>query len=195
MRTPVTILACGIIVSVSASPAAPQRRHGPVPDAGMVGVGGSVGLSVPTDDRVDVGLSVAGNIEGYVTPRVSIRGQAGGTWQDLKTGQPFSGTIKPFWLDGNIVYNWEGGKWHPYVTGGVGMYRYAYEENSSHGAFNGSNTAFGLNVGGGIEYFFTLHATVTGEVLYHHVGEIVTALVPFGNPSFGTFSIGVKRYF
>ena len=138
-------------------------------------------LKVPsTDDRVDVGLSVAGNIEGYLTPRLSIRGQVGGTWQDLKAGQPFSGTTKPLWIDGNISYNWEGGKWHPYVTGGGGL---SYEESSSHASFNGSDRAFGLNVGGGIEYFFTLHATVTGEVLYHHVGEIEPSALNTCTPS------------
>ncbi len=194
MRIATSILASGITIAIGVTPAAAQGGRGPVPDGGMVGIGGSVGVSVPTDDRVKAGPFVAGNIEGYLTPRVSIQGQVGAAWQDLHSGQPFSGTIKPLWIDANIVYNWEGGKWHPYVTGGVGMYRYRYEESSSRGSFEGSDTGVGVNVGGGIEYFFTLHATVTGDVRYHQIGEVATALVPFDPARFWTFSIGLKKY-
>ena len=192
MRLLRTILAGGIILALGVTPAVAQRRQ--VPDRGMFGIGGSIGAAVPTDDRGETGFLVAGNIEGDLTPRLSIRGQVGTTWEDLYPGQPFSGTINPLWIVGNVVYNWEGGKWHPYVTGGAGMYRYGYDERSATASFEGSDTGFGVNVGGGVEYFLRLHTTLTGEVLYHHVGEVVTALVPFDPARTWTFAIGIKRY-
>src|SRR5206468_10730864 len=108
----VTLLALLIVVS----PALAQRR---APHTGMVGVGVSVGVDIPSAPALDKGLDLAANIEGYLTPRVSVRGQLGGAWWDF-----VSGTIKPLYLDGNIVYNWEGGAVHPYVTAGIGMYRF-----------------------------------------------------------------------
>src|SRR5262249_27464962 len=150
----------------------------------------SVGASLPTDDRLKNGFEVGGNIEGYLTRRVSIRGRVAGTWEDF-TGQRFSGTLKPIYFDGSLVYNWEGGAWHPYVMGGAGIYRFNYEENG----ITGHDTAVGLNLGGGIEYFFTRRSTFTGDLLYRRAGDVVTALAPFQHPSWWTVSLGLKRYF
>jgi hypothetical protein len=89
----------------------------------MWALGGSIGGSVPSDPSLGNGLELVGNVETYVTPRVSIRGQLGGGWSDI-VGRGFTGTINPVFVDGNVVYNWEGGVWHPFVTGGVGIYHY-----------------------------------------------------------------------
>jgi hypothetical protein len=174
---------------LAATPAFAQGR-GPVPDAGMIAAGASIGISFPTDDRLKSGVDLAANIEGYLSKRVSIRGQLRGTWQDFQ-GQNFNGSVKPLVLDGNLVYNWEGGKWHPYLTAGGGVYHFGFEENG----INGSDTAAGFDVGGGLEYFFHRHATFTTELLYHRVGTITTALAPFGHPDFWTLDFGLKRYF
>src|SRR5262245_39243641 len=99
-----------LLLAISASPALAQRR---APAKGMVGLGASVGVDIPTDAALDKGIDIAANIEGYLTSRVSVRGQLGGSWWDI-VGQRFSGTIKPLYLDGNVVYNWEGGAVHPY---------------------------------------------------------------------------------
>jgi len=93
-------------------------------------------------------------------------------------------------VDGNVVYNWEGGAVHPYVTAGVGMYRFHTET----GAREGSDTKVGLDVGGGIEYFFTRHATMTGELLYHKVDGFNTPITTFADGSFWSFAIGAKAY-
>lgn len=120
----------------------------------------------------------------------------GAAWNDLAPGQPFSGTIKPVWGEGNLVYNWEGGAVHPFVTAGAGVYRYGFDEHFSLDTFKGSDTTFGGNLGGGLEYFFTRHATFTGEVLYHRIGDVTTRLVPFNDhTSFWTISMGMKKYF
>lgn len=167
--------------------AAPAR----IPAAGSWAIGGSFGLALPSDPSLDAGLDVAGIIEGYLTPRVSVRGQLGAAWWDI-VDRHFTGTIKPVYLDGNLVYNWEGGAVHPYVTAGVGMYRYRSTES---GAPERSDTKTGINLGGGIEYFFTRDATVTGEALYHKVGAFNTPLALFTDGSFWSLSIGVKKYF
>ena len=95
-------------------------------------------------------------------------------------------------LTGNVVYNWEGGMLHPFVTGGIGMYRFSANES---GAVKRSDTKAGVNLGGGIEYFFTRHATMTGELLYHKVDEFSTPLASFNDGSFWSFAIGAKAYF
>lgn len=182
------IFACFFAIVLSATPALAQRR---VPDAGMLAVGGSIGASVPRDASLQNGLDVAGTIEGYLTPRVSVRGQIGAAWWDI-TGRNFTGTVKPLYFDGNLVYNWEGGVWHPYVTAGVGAYRFHSDINPS---LEGSDTKVGVNLGGGIEYFFTRHATITGELLYHKVDSFSSPVTIFNDGSFWSFAMGAKKYF
>ena len=100
--------------------------------------------------------------------------------------------MKPLYFDGNVVYNWERGVWHPYATGGVGAYHFNSDIDPS---ISGGDTKFGVNLGGGIEYFLTRHATITGEVLYHKVGEFTSPVTTFGDGSFWSFAIGGKKYF
>jgi hypothetical protein len=170
----------------AAAPAFAQRA----PAAGMWAVGGSAGASLPTDPSLDKGLDVAASLEGYLTSRVSVRGQIGGSWWDI-VGRNFTGTVTPLHLDGNVLYNWEGGKVHPYVTTGVGMYRY---RSTIAGAPDGSDTHAGFNIGGGIEYFFTRRATFTAEALYHKVGAFNTPVTTFNDGSFWSIDVGLKAY-
>jgi outer membrane protein with beta-barrel domain len=188
MRHQLPFILLTFAIVFAAKPAAAQRR---VPDAGMWAVGGSIGATVPKDASLQNGLEVAGNLEGYLTPRVSIRGQIGATWWDI-TGRNFTGTVKPVFFDGNIVYNWEGGVWHPYVTAGVGAYRFKSSINPN---VEGSDTKAGFDVGGGIEYFFTRDATITGELLYHKVDSFNSPVTTFNDGSFWSFSVGAKKYF
>jgi hypothetical protein len=176
-----------LLLSCAATPALAQRA----PAAGMWAVAGSIGASVPTDDSLDKGLDLAVDLEGYLTSRVSVRGQVGGSWWDI-VGRTFTGTVKPVRLDGNLVYNWEGGVWHPYVTAGVGMYRY---KSTIGSALEGSDTKAGVDLGGGIEYFFRRRATVTGEVLYHKVDAFNSPVTTFNDGSFWSIDLGLKAYF
>ena len=52
------------------------------------------GATVPADESLDRGLEIAGSIEGYLTSRVSVRGQLGSAWWDI-VGRHFTGTVKP----------------------------------------------------------------------------------------------------
>jgi opacity protein-like surface antigen len=187
MRTIILTLACASVCLFAATPAQAQRR---VPDTGMWGAGASIGAAVPSDPSLDNGLQLTGNVEGYVTPRVSVRGQLGGASTDI-IGRNFSGTVSPLFVTGNVVYNWEGGMLHPFVTGGLGMYRFTADEA---GAPKRSDTKAGFNLGGGIEYFVTRHATMTAELLYHKVDEFSTPLARFNDGSFWSFGVGAKAY-
>ena len=157
----------------------------------MWGIGISGGATGPADASLDRGFELAGNVERYLTPRVSIRGQLGAAWWDI-TGRHFGGTITPAFVTGNAVYNWEGGVVHPYVTGGIGLYRFHASET---GTQDQTDTKAGVNVGGGVEYFFTRTTTMTGELLYHKVGAFNTPLATFNDGSFWRFGVGAKMYF
>jgi outer membrane protein with beta-barrel domain len=185
--TSLLVLSCLVVLGGAATAAAQGR----VPAQGMWGLGASIGAAVPADASLQNGVELAGTLENYLTPRVSIRGQLGGAWSDI-TGRTFSGTVRPVYVDGNVVYNWEGGVVHPYVTGGVGLYRF---HTSESGAPDSSDTKAGFNVGGGIELFFTRRATMTTELLYHKVDSFDSALTRFNDGSFWRFAIGAKTYF
>ncbi len=151
----------------------------------MAGIGASVGAALPTEDNLENGLELAGNIEGYLTPRVSIRGQLGTAWLDFLGG---NATARPLFVDGNIVYNWEGREWHPYVTVGLGYYRYRMKDSSA------TDSSAGVDLGAGFEYFFTRRSTLTAELLYHNVGEVIAPPLRISDGSFWTFAIGAKTY-
>jgi hypothetical protein len=97
-------------------------------------------------------------VKGYFTPRVSARAQFGGGWSDI-FGHSFAGQVKPMVLLGNLVYNWEGGKVHPYVTGGGGMYHYRFTKPALT-----ARTRKPVSTSGAVpSNFFTRHDTLTGR--------------------------------
>src|SRR5262245_5972922 len=182
MRRSYVVLTAAALVLTIAAPAFAQQRQParqparqarrPVPDKGMAAIGVSVGAALPNEPFFTNGFDLAASVEGYLTPRVSVRGQLSGAWWDI-FGHSYTGTVDPIVLDGNLVYNFEHGVWHPYLTGGVGMYHYRFNEGST----TSSDTKAGFNLGGGVEYFLSRRDTVSGEVLSHIVpGEAQGAL-------------------
>src|SRR5215212_311777 len=165
MKYTTTLVCAAALVSLAATPAlAQQRRRTParpaparrivraqVPAAGDVAVGGAIGVSDPRHKNLDNGLLVSGNIEKYLTPRLSVRGQAGTAGWKLIGFQTLTGNIRPFFVDGNVVYNWERGAWHPFATGGLGMYRFGFSQIARAGQpeVTGSDTNLGVDFGGG----------------------------------------------
>jgi opacity protein-like surface antigen len=183
IRVALMIVAIGCVAAIGVTPAAAQQ-------AGMWAVGGSIGAAGPADPSLQRGLEGAGNIEGYLTPRVSIRGQVGYTSWDI-TGRHFTGTVSPLYADGNLVYNVNFGVVHPYVTGGVGVYHY---HGSVTGAQDQSDTKPGVNGGGGVEIFLNRSVTFTSELLYHKVGAFSSPVTVFNDGSFWRFGVGAKVY-
>lgn len=189
MRTRIALLG-GILVLtlIAPKPAAAQAR---VPDRGMWGLSLEAGVAMPFDDALASGINLGAALEGYLTPRVSIRGQVAGPWFDIK-GRPFEGSIRPMAFTGNVVYNWEHGKWHPFATGGIGLYRFRFDEND----FDSNDTKFGIDFGGGFEYFFTRRDVLLGETLVHFVGDDrVNSANSSYESRYWTISGGYKRYF
>jgi len=183
------------VLTFASAPAFAQSRtsrtqSSRVPDRNMFGLGMSTGLYAPSSIDQNNGLYLTVNGEGYFTPRVSARAQFGGGWSDI-FGHSFPGTVKPMVLLGNLVYNFEGGKIHPYVTGGGGMYHYRFTE----AGLNSSDTKAGIDFGGGAEYFFTRHDTLTGEVLFHAVPGMADGHNADYKARFWTITGGYKKYF
>jgi len=183
-----------VVVCFGAAPAEAQRRPhiSRTPDAGNWAIGASVGATAPDNSNLDSGVDVGGGAEGYLTPRLSVRGQLRSAWWGFQAPLGFSGTLQPTFFTGNLVYNWEHGVWHPYVTGGIGAYRYHWTEP---GIPDGSNTYGGVNLGGGVEYFFTRDATLTTEFTFHKIGDVDVARATLHDGSFWSVTMGGKKYF
>lgn len=163
-----------------------------VPDTGTTAIGVSIGASLPSDASLSNGPEIVGNLESYFTPRVSVRGQvAWSTWSI--SGRGFAGSVRPLVFDGNIVYNWDEGAWHPYVTAGAGIYHYGFNIDGLSGDQHDNN--FGVDLGGGIEGFLTRDTTFTGEILYHAVSSPAVSPVSTFETHFWSLRVGLKHYF
>lgn len=188
-----------VLLSAPAAPAAAQgiqarpigaTQATAVPDRGMSAVGVSLGVSAPGDDRLDNGLALSAWAERYMTRRVSFRGMVTGNWWDMTEGPDGDG-ISPIAVNVNLVYNWERGKWHPYATAGIGLYKFRFTEDD----IDSSDTAPAFNIGGGAEYFLRLKDTVVVEALIHPVVGDVESRFNTYTPWYWTLSAGYKKYF
>ena len=168
---------------VSPTVVAGQER---VPHKGTVAAGIEVGTFVPADDSFDSSLLVNGLYEYYVTPRVSLRTELGWANPGLSRSAIELRQI-PLRLDLN--YNWEGGRWHPFVGTGFGAYFLQVKNNNQ--PFGNSETKAGLNVGGGVEYFVHRMISFKGEARYHRIGSSQFVQNPSGLAVTG----GLKTYF
>jgi opacity protein-like surface antigen len=158
-----------------------------VPHAESTAVGIDVGVFLPQADQFDRSPLVNVFYEYYVTPRVSLRSDFGWANPGFKGGGSESLKQVPLRLDVN--YNWEGGRWHPFVGAGVGAYFLQFKADNGQ-TFGETETKFGLNYGGGIEYFLHRALTLKGEGRYHAV-----ASTRGQSPSGFALSVGLKTYF
>src|SRR5688572_13020029 len=76
------------------------------PREGQVALGGDVGLFFPADDQFDSALIWGGFLEGYVTPRVGIRGSLFVTSPEYDRGTDEH--ERQMRLGADVIYNWEG---------------------------------------------------------------------------------------
>ena len=157
------------------------------PHSGSMAAGFDVGAFVPKDSAFDSSLVLNALYEYYVTPRVSLRTEFG--WVDPSLKREGSDSLRQLPLRLDVNYNWEGGKWHPFVGAGVGAYFLQTKDNGE--SFGDSETNAGFNLGGGVEYFLTHNFAVKGEGRYHVINETWTGLDPSGFAVTG----GVKKYF
>lgn len=167
-----------------------QSQSQAVPDRGMSALGVSLGLSSPGDDRLENGLVLSVWGEHYMTRRVSFRGMVSGNWWGVIDGPEEDG-VSPISAKVNLVYNWERGKWHPYATAGLGVYKFRFTEDD----IDSSATTFGFNIGGGAEYFVRLKDTLVVEALIHPIVGDVDSRFNSYIPWYWTLSGGYKKYF
>jgi uncharacterized protein YndB with AHSA1/START domain len=156
----------------------------------MFGVTLSGGVAIPTDDDLEKGWYMAVSGEGYFTPRFSIRAQFGGAFHDVEFGGA-DGKVSPVHITGDAVYNWEHGKWHPYVSGGIGFYTYRFGEGDDRP----TDFEMGFNFGGGVEFFFTRRDTITADLTFHIVPGDVESNFFVYKPTYWTIAGGYKHYF
>jgi outer membrane protein with beta-barrel domain len=175
----VVVLASCIVPGVAIA----QER---APHTGSTAVGIDVGAFLPTESQLDNALIVSALLEYYVTPRVSLRTDFGLT--DPGFSSEPADSLRQIPLRLNVNYNWEGGKWHPFVGAGVGAYFLRFKDNGE--AFGDTETKPGFNVGGGIEYFTGRTVSLKGEARYHVIGDTRSGL----NPSGFVFTGGLKKY-
>jgi opacity protein-like surface antigen len=177
------LLALALLITAQSGAAAQER----VPHSGSTAVGIDFGFFLPTDDRLDTTANIGGLFEYYLTPRVSLRTGFGIADPDFENNAVNSLRQVPLRMDLN--YNWEGGRWHPFVGTGVGAY-FLQQKNNGR-PFGGQETQFGFNLGGGVEYFLGRQLALKGEGRYHMIEDASNGFDPSGL----SLSIGLKRYF
>ena len=183
------VLGAMALVVLMAGPAAARQRT--VPDTGMNAGGVQMGAAMPSDFALKNGLNLTATFEHYFSARNSVRAAISGAWFDID-GHGFPGTVNPMAFTGNFVHNWERGVWHPYATVGAGLYHYKFSEDR----VKSTNNKFGINLGGGAEYFVTRRDTFLGEVLVHIIpGDDVLGTGASYENKYWTLSGGYKRYF
>ena len=171
-----------LLVSFPLSAFAQER----VPYAGSAAAGFDVGVFVPGSNELSNSVVLNGTYEFYVTPRISVRAGLGWTDPAFSVGAVNSLMQVPLTIDG--VYNWEGGKWHPFVGAGMGIHflRFTSDQPST----DNTDTTLGFNIGGGVEYFLNRTLAVKGEGRYHAIEDARGE-----EPSGTALTIGFKRYF
>ena len=94
----------------------------------------------------------------------------------------------PLTVDG--IYNWEGGKWHPFVGAGLGWHFLRFTSDLPTSDIDNTDTRVGFNVGGGVEYFLNRTLAVRGEGRYYALEDARGE-----EPSGMALTIGLKTYF
>ncbi|MET1081789.1 MAG: outer membrane beta-barrel protein [Burkholderiales bacterium] len=175
-------LVLAIMFGSATSVAFAQAR---VPDSGMAAASGNIGVIFP-EEPFEADVTLSGALDYYLTPRLSLR--PGVMWANPGV-EDHDESLRRFGLLVDVIYNWEQGKWHPFVGAGVGAY--FFQPKAGGQSFRDSETNIGGTVGGGLEYFTSRTTVIKGEAQYYFIDQ--------GNlpqsPSAFALMIGVKRYF
>jgi hypothetical protein len=158
-----------------------------VPDTQMMAVGVDAGVLFP-GDALETTPVVNGLWEYYFSPRTGVRTTLG--WANPSfEGREDEDTQRQIKLTLDLLYNWEGGKVHPFVTAGGGVWFLQQKDNGEN--FGDSENKPGLTFGAGLDVFVTRTATVKFEGRYDWVA------VDDGrpDPSGISLTVGVKKFF
>jgi len=173
-----------ILVSLPSTALGQER----VPYAGSTAAGIDVGVFAPASNELSSSLVLNGTYEFYFTPRISVRAGLGWANPGFSVGAVDSLMQIPLTVDG--IYNWEGGKWHPFVGAGIGWHFLRFTSDLPIGDIDNTDTRVGFNVGGGVEYFLHRTLAVKGEGRYYALEDARGE-----EPSGTALTIGLKTYF
>ena len=149
-----TILILAISLAILPASAA---GDGPVHGKGTWAAGGDLGFAEPIGaEELDTSLVIEGYGEYFQTPQLSYRGML----SFLSFDGPGKSGVGIVPITGNVVYQWEGKSVFPFVTGGLGLYFYRPDRGDS-------DMEFGVNFGGGANFFFTKTVALKLEGLFH----------------------------
>lgn len=169
-------------------PAAAQRRSpARQPAKGSIAVGGDFGAFIPSEGALGSGVALEGHADFYVTPRISVRFDV--NWTDPPFDRDGGDSLRQVRFGGDAIYNWEGGKWHPFA--GAGIAAHLVQQIDSGRDFGESETKVGGAVLGGVEYFFNRTAAVKAEGRYQFVDRTKLGIDPSGF----MLLVGLKQYF
>jgi opacity protein-like surface antigen len=158
----------------------------PVPDRGQVALGAEVGIFLPSDDQLDSSITGGGLMEVYLTPRVGVRGSVKAMRPEYDRGTDEQ--ERQVRLGADVIYNWEGGRLHPFAGGGVGLHFLRFTDNGE--GIGDTDTKLGASVLGGFEYFLNRAWTIKTEGRYQWVDD-----KPLVDPDGFAVTFGLKRYF
>jgi hypothetical protein len=199
-----------VLLSASAWPSAAQI---PEPYGGRVAIGGAIGGAVPVGKRLDNGSYAGATLLLSIASHAALSAEAGANWVDVDR-PGFRSDLMPRFVDLNLLFHWRRGPFRPYLTGGVGVYRYTITVSSEafiDPALRNELLALGLtpavnsvrietrhdergaNLGGGFEYFFSRRSAVTMDIRAHGMRNFVQ-VAPFDG-SFVNVAVGFKQYF
>ena len=134
---------------LSATTALAAHKPSQAPKAGDMAVSANLGFATAFEDNFNnLDPAFTGTFEYYSTPRVSWRGLLGFT--SFEADSPSDAEVDFMFVNGNVVYNWEGGWVHPFITGGLGFYS---KDASPSLPSDIDGTELGLNFGGGLDWF------------------------------------------
>lgn len=174
---------CTMVVWLAGTPAEAQSR---VPDSQTMAVGADAGMLWP-GDHLEPAPVINAFWEYYLTPRAGIRTTAG--WANPSFEREDSDSQRQIKLALDLLYNWEYGKVHPFVTGGGGVWLLQEKDNGDN--FGDGETVGGLTFGAGLDYFIARTAALKVEGRYDWVA--VDEGRP--NPSGISLTVGVKKFF
>lgn len=159
---------------------------GAQPRTGQVAAGADIGMFVPSDEQLQSGLMADGFVEFYATPRLGIRPIV----TAIRSGYDRfdDDDERQLRVGVDVIYNWEGGRVHPFVGGGFGMHFLRFYRDGNNEGPNDTN--FGTNVLGGLEFFMNRAWVVKLEGRYQWVQDR-----PNLDPDGFAALIGLKRYF
>ena len=200
----VAILLCGTAWRSAAQAIAPY--------GGTVAIGASAGGAVPIGDRLENGLYTGGNLSIALASQVALTAEVGANWLDVD-GPGLQTHLMPRFADLDLVIHLRRGPFRPFVTGGVGVYRYTLTVSSaafadptlrtqltalgltpaSRTSIESRHDEIGVNFGGGFEYFFSRRSALLmdGRV---HASQNFVQVAPFKGV-FVNASIGFRQYF